>query len=207
MQRLKRRVWVGGLVATLLATAPLVVAQTGAKAKATTPEIPFDSVNFLKMPPGTYMGEAVGVATNSKGHVFVFTRSGESRLFEFDQNGAFVKEIGAGSYGMAFAHAVRVDKYDDVWAVDEGTNIVTKFSPDGPILMGRGRRPDLLEHLALMPGGGQYSGANKPYSFHRQTDIGWDPQDNIFVTDGYGDSRVVKYDKNGRFVKSVGTRG
>ena len=59
----------------------------------------------------------------------------------------------------------------------------------------------------MMPGGGQYSGANKPYSFHRQTDVGWDPQGNIFVSDGYGDSRVVKYDKNGRFIKSVGTRG
>ena len=70
-----------------------------------------------------------------------------------------------------------------------------------------GKRPDPLEQLALMPGGGQYSGANKPYSFHRQTDVGWDPQGNIFVSDGYGDSRVVKYDKNGRFIKSVGTRG
>ena len=61
--------------------------------------------------------------------------------------------------------------------------------------------------LANMPGGGSYSGANKPYSFHRQTDIGFDPQGNIFVSDGYSDSRVVKYDKNGRFVKAVGTRG
>ncbi len=183
-------------------------ASAPAKAKATTPEIPFDSVpNFLKLPPGLYMGEAVGVATNSKGHVFVFTRSGETRLFEFDQNGTFVKEFGAGSYGFSFAHAVRVDKDDNVWAVDEGTNVVTKFNPDGKILMVLGKRPDPLEQLSLMPGGGQYSGANKPYSFHRQTDMGWDPQGNIFVSDGYGDSRVVKYDKNGRFVKSAGTRG
>jgi hypothetical protein len=70
-----------------------------------------------------------------------------------------------------------------------------------------GKRPDPLEQISLMPGGGLYSGANKPYSFHRETDIGWDPHGNIFVTDGYGDSRVVKYDKNGRFIKSVGTRG
>src|SRR6185503_9529292 len=85
-----------------------------AKAKATTPEIPFESVpNFLKMPAGLYMGEAVGVATNSKGHVFVIVRSGETRLFEFDQAGAFVKEFGVGSYGFAFAHAVRVDKDDN----------------------------------------------------------------------------------------------
>jgi hypothetical protein len=211
MQRLIRRVLICGLAGALLAAAPAVGQPgqaSGAKARATTPEIPFDSVNFLKMPPGIYMGEAVGVATNSKGHVFVFTRSGESRVFEFDQNGAYVKEFGGGSYGMAFAHAVRVDKYDNVWAVDEGTNIITKFSPDGnKILMVLGKRPDPLEQITLMPGGGQYSGANKPYSFHRQTDVGWDPQDNIFVTDGYGDSRVVKYDKNGRFIKSVGTRG
>jgi DNA-binding beta-propeller fold protein YncE len=194
------------VVVGLLLLAGPVFAQ--AKAKATTPEIPYDSVaNFFKLPPGLYMGEGTGVATNSKGHVFIFTRSGETRLFEFDQNGAFVKEFGAGSYGFAFAHAVRVDKDDNVWAVDEGTNVITKFSPDGKILMVLGKRPDPLEQLPLMPGGGQYSGANKPYSFHRETDIGWDPQGNIFVSDGYGDSRVVKYDKTGHFIKSVGTRG
>ena len=72
-----------------------------AKAKATTPEIPFDSVpNFFKMPAGLYMGEGTGIATNSKGHVFVFTRSGETRLFEFDQNGTFVKEFGVGATGL-----------------------------------------------------------------------------------------------------------
>ena len=198
------------IVISLAAAAPALAQPVAgpAKAKATTPEIPFESVpNFFKLPAGLYMGEGVGVATNSKGHVFVYTRSGETRLFEFDQNGAFVKEFGVGSYGFSFAHAVRVDKDDNVWAVDEGTNVIQKFSPDGRLLMVLGKRPDPLEQLALMPGGGQYSGANKPYSFHRETDIGWDAQGNIFVTDGYGDSRVVKYDKSGKFIKSVGTRG
>jgi hypothetical protein len=197
-------------VALLLSAAPVLAQPVAgpAKAKATTPEIPFDSVqNFFKMPAGLYMGEGVGVATNSKGHVFVYSRSGETRLFEFDQNGVFVKEFGVGSYGFSFAHAVRVDKDDNIWAVDEGTNVIQKFSPDGRLLMVLGKRPDPLEQLSLAPGGGQYSGANKPYSFHRETDVGWDPQGNIFVSDGYGDSRVVKYDKNGRFIKSVGTRG
>src|SRR6185295_8915994 len=71
------------LAASLLISAGPALAQGGgapAKAKATTPEIPFEAVNFLKMPDGLYMGEAVGVATNSKGHVFVSTRSGESRV-------------------------------------------------------------------------------------------------------------------------------
>jgi len=205
MRRFFITIAVGLLAATALVRAQNVAGP--AKAKATTPEIPFETVNFAKMPSGLYMGEAVGVATNSKGHVFVITRSGESRLFEFDQNGNFVKEFGAGSYGFAFAHAVRVDKDDNVWAVDEGTNIIQKFSPDGKLLMVLGKRPDPLEQLAFMPGGGQYSGLNRPYSFHRETDIAWDPQGNSFVSDGYGDSRVVKYDKSGRFIKSVGTRG
>jgi len=143
----------------LLAAAPALAQPVAgpAKAKATTPEIPFESVpNFFKLPAGLYMGEGVGVATNSKGHVFVYTRSGETRLFEFDQNGAFVKEFGVGSYGFSFAHAVRVDKDDNVWAVDEGTNVIQKFSPDGKLLMVLGKRPDPLEQLSLMPGGGQY---------------------------------------------------
>src|SRR4051794_12087128 len=109
----------------------LTAAQVAAKAKAqNVPEIPFDSVpNFLKMPPNIYLGEGIGVATNSKGHIFVYTRSQETRLFEFDQNGAFVREIGQGLYGFTFAHAVRVDKDDNIWTVDEGSNMVIKFNP------------------------------------------------------------------------------
>lgn len=201
------------VVAGLLLSATSAFAQFGvggspAKAKATTPEIPFTVVpGFIKMPPGLYLGEGIGVATNSKGHVFVYTRSGETRLFEFDQNGNYVKEFGANSYAFSFAHSVRVDAQDNVWAVDEGTNVITKFSPEGKVLMVVGKRPDPLEMLGNMAGGGQFSGANKPYSFHRQTDMGFDQQGNFFVSDGYGDARVVKYDKNGKFVKSAGTRG
>src|SRR3954466_7266573 len=120
------------VLAFLLAASAAAQPVAGAaKAKATTPEIPFESVaNFFKMPAGAYMGEGVGVATNSKGHVFVYSRSGETRLFEFDQNGTFVKEFGANSYSFAFAHSVRVDAQDNIWAVDEGTNVITKFSPE-----------------------------------------------------------------------------
>jgi len=193
-------------VAALLLWAGPAYAQ--AKARATAPEIPFDSVSFIKqMPAGLYMGEAIGVATNSKGNVFVITRSGESRVFEFDRNGNFVKEFGKGSYGYGFAHAVRVDKDDNVWSVDEGSNVILKYAPDGKLLMVLGKRPDPIDQLNRMPGTAPYSGANRPYSFHRPTDVTWDPQGNIFVSDGYTDSRIVKYDKNGRFIKSIGTRG
>ena len=109
--------------------------------------------NFLKLPPNLYLGEGIGVATNSKGHVFVYTRSGDTRLFEFDQNGTFVREIGQGLYGFEFAHAVRVDRDDNIWAVDEGTNMVIKFNPEGRVVMVLGRRPEAVDGLVATAAG------------------------------------------------------
>jgi hypothetical protein len=190
------------LLSAGLCSAP-ALAQQKAKAQ-NVPEIPYTSVpNFLKLPAGEYLGESVAVATNSKGHVFVYHRSATTRLFEFDQNGNFLKEIGKGYYGFEFAHSVRVDPQDNIWTVDEGTNMVTKFSPEGKVLMVLGRRPPAVEGAVATP-----TGPNKPaekYIFCRPTDVGWDPQGNIFVSDGYCNNRVVKFDKDGRFVAQVGS--
>lgn len=205
IRRLTTRV-VAGL---LLCAAPVLAqAPERPKAWATTPEIPYDSdPGFFKFPSGVYMGEGIAVATSSKGHVYVFSRSGDSRMWEFDENGNYVKEFGANSYAYAFAHAVRVDYDDNIWTVDEGTNVILKYSPEGKLLMVMGKRPDPIDQLNMMPGVAPFSGANRPYSFHRPTDIGFDRAGNIYVSDGYTDARVVKYDKNGRFIKSAGTRG
>src|SRR5207342_3839803 len=113
-QNFQRRLHMKRCLSIYLAAAIVMYAiPVFAQAKATAtnvPEIPYDSVpNFFKLPPGLYMGEAIGVATNSKGHVFVFTRSANTRLFEFDEKGTYVREIGEGSYGFEFAHSVRVD--------------------------------------------------------------------------------------------------
>src|SRR6266545_3923238 len=184
----------------------LCAAPALAQQKATAqnvPEISYTSVpNFLKVPAGEYLGESVAVATNSKGHIFVYHRSANTRLWEFDQNGNFVKEIGKGYYGFEFAHSVRVDAQDNIWTVDEGTNTVTKFSPEGKFLMVLGRRPPAVDGAVATP-----TGPNVPaqkYIFCRPTDVGFDPQGNIFVSDGYCNNRVVKYDKNGRFVAQGG---
>ena len=189
------------------ALAIFLAPQAWAQRKATiqnVPEIPFSSVpNLLKLPPGEYLGEAVAVATNSKGHIFVFHRSANTRLFEFDQAGKFLKEIGAGYYGFEFSHSVRVDPKDNIWTVDEGTNMITKFSPEGKVLMVLGSRPPAVLGAQAYP-----VGPNPPsqkYVFCRPTDIGWDRQGNIFVSDGYCNNRVVKYDRNGRFLAQAGS--
>jgi NHL repeat-containing protein len=187
----------------------LTQAQLNARAKAqNVPEIPFESTpNFLKLPSHLHLGEGIGVATNSKGHIFVYTRSQATRLFEFDQKGNYVREIGEGLYGFAFAHAVRVDPQDNIWAVDEGTNMVIKFNPEGRVVMVLGRRPEAVEGVPSPPAAPGAAPPAEPYVFSRPTDVAWDPAGNIFVSDGYGNSRVAKYDKDGRFLKSVGTRG
>src|SRR6478672_10013004 len=148
-----RRCLIAGFVTSALLVAVPLFAQTKAKAQ-NVPEIPMTSVpNFFKLPADIYFGEGIGIATNSKGHVFVYTRSGDTRLFEFDQNGNFVRELGQGLYGFEFAHAVRVDAQDNIWTVDEGTNMIIKFTPDGHVAMVIGRRPEAVEGLvASAPG-------------------------------------------------------
>ncbi len=184
-------------------------------AQTTVPEIRFDAnVDPLTLPADRQFGEVVGISMNSKRHVFVFTRTGErstvhgataSQLYEFDQTGKFVREIGKDLYGFAFAHTVRIDKDDNIWATDEGTNMIIKFNPAGRVTMVLGRREESVEPAPTpAPGTVPRPGWG---TFNRPADIAWDKDGNIFVADGYGNSRVVKIDKNGRWMKTWGERG
>src|SRR5690348_16895652 len=114
-----------------------------------------EEVLSLAIPSHT-IGEAVGVAKNSKGNLFVFTRSGNvgpargataSQLFEFDPSLKFVKQWGQDNYAASFAHTVRVDKYDNVWMTDEGSNMIVKFTPQGTVSMVLGRKPEAIDFL------------------------------------------------------------
>jgi len=108
---------------------------------AQVPEIPFDSVpNFLKLPPDMYLGECSGVAVNSKKHIFVYSRGSTtgpaygataSQLLEFGPDGKFIREIGKNLYAWSYAHAVRVDKDDNIWAIDKGSDMIIRFNPEG----------------------------------------------------------------------------
>src|SRR6202163_3830151 len=160
------------ILASSIALAVLFAGHAFAQRKASIEnvrEIPYTSVpNLLKLPSGEYLGESVAVAPNSKGHIFVYHRSANTRLFEFDQAGNFLKEIGSGYYGFEFAHSVRVDKDENIWPVDEGTNMVKKFSPEGKVLMVLGRRPPAILGAQPFPAGPNQS--SQKYIFCRPTD-------------------------------------
>ena len=196
------------LLSSIAMAAILAAAPSSAQNKATVqgvPEIKFTTVpNFLKIPAGEYLGESVAVATNSKGYIYVFHRSSPtSKLWEFDANGNFRREIGKGYYGFEFSHSVRIDKDDNIWTVDEGTNMVTKFNQQGKVMMVLGRRDPPIGFAAATR-----TGPNRPddnYLFCRPTDVGWDPQGNIFISDGYCNNRVVKYSPEGRFLAKSGS--
>ena len=116
------------------------------------PEIGYQSVpDFLKLPSDIYLGEVAGVAVNSKGHVFVFSRgnttgpaygASAAQLLEFDADGQFLREIGHNLYAWSFAHSVKVDKEDNIWVADKGSDMVIKFNPEGRVVMVFGRKQE-----------------------------------------------------------------
>ncbi len=197
---------------------------SGSLMLAQVPDIRFDSAaNFLKLPANIHLGEAAGVATNSKGNIFVYTRTGEdgtmggsrffthggSRLLEFDASGKYLREIGTGIYGFLFAQSVRIDAQDNIWTVDRGADVIIKFDPSGHVLTTFGRKPESINPAGASGRGGRgvpgqgIAGDN----FNRPTDVAWDAAGNIFVSDAYTNARVVKMDKLGRFVKTWGAKG
>ncbi len=215
-----------GAIGTLVAGASLVA--------QSVPEIAFDAnADIINLPS---YGEVAGVATNSRGHVFVYARTGHavatlgdertfyhggSRLFQFDQSGKFVREIGQGVYAVNFAQQVRVDPQDNVWIVDAGSNQVVKFDSDGRFQLVLGRKP---ENITLRPGpgvaataadvallsksgapaagggggGGGGGNAGRPAGsgingdgFNRPSDVTWDRNGNIYVADGFGPNNRI----------------
>lgn len=215
------------LALALALFAAAVLAPKGMSAQSAAPTMNFDSVNPLTLPDDIYFGEIGGVATNSRGDLFVYTRTshptmslasarpfvhGGSRLFQFDRTGKFTREIGQGVYGFLFAAQVRVDPQDNLWVVDEYSSMVMKFDAQGRVAFLLGRKPESIANPggrgAAGGGRGGPPGAGAPQDvFNRPTDVAWDAQGNIFVADGRGNARVAKFSKDGVFVKSWGQRG
>src|SRR5215471_3581286 len=180
------------------------------------PDIAYDAdTNFLKLPDNVYLGEVAGVAVNSQGHVFAFSRGGTvgpafgaaaAQLLEFDKNGTFVREVAKNLYAFSYAHAVRVDPQDNIWIVDKGSDMIVKLTPAGRVAMVFGGKKEASDEAVpwtrVTPPRAHVDG-----QFRQPTDVTWDPQGNIFISDGYINSRVAKFSRDGDWVKSWGEKG
>lgn len=226
----------------------LVAASTAAGASVaaqSVPELAYQAnADILSLPA---YGEVAGVATNSRGHIFVYARTGHpvatvgdertfyhgnARLFEFDPNGKFVKEIGQGTYGFDFAQQVRVDPQDNIWAVDAGSNVLTKFDSEGRLLMVIGRKPEAIAvrtgpgmparliddetDVATPPRTGGPGGSNqrppgagtRSESFNRPTDIAFDRDGYVYIADGMGtNNRIAVFNRDGNWARGWGQTG
>jgi DNA-binding beta-propeller fold protein YncE len=218
------------LLAAVLAAAPGLLS-----AQARTPEIPYTAVDALSgFPDNIHLGEVAGVARNSRGEIYVYTRTGDptlslgtsrymshfgSRVFKFDSRGRYEREIGQEIYGALFAQQVRVDRQDNVWIVDRMSGQVIKFNPQGRIEMVLSRKPEAMGGAVAAPpaggggGGGGGGGRGGPAampegeSFNAPTDVVWDSQGNIYVADGLARTRIAKYEPSGRFTTNFGAQG
>jgi len=184
---------------------------------APVPEIRYHSVpDFLKLPADLYLGEVAGVAVNSKGHIFIFSRGNTSgpaygasaaQLLEFGADGTFVREIGHNLYAWSYAHTVKVDSEDNIWVTDKGSDMVIKFNPEGRVAMVFGRKQEASDD-----GSGPLKEPEPPLPpedglFRQVTDVAWDAAGNTYISDGYVNSRIAKVDKNGNWLKSWGEPG
>lgn len=226
-----------GLAATLLFAGSLFSGSLfsgSVSAQAQPREISFDSAgDFLKLPDDIHLGEVAGVATTSTGNLWVYYRSGGpnatlgasrnyinggARLLEFDKAGKYLREIGTSEndrpYAFLFAQGVRVDPQDNVWIIDRASRMVVKFDRSGKVLLTLGRRPEAIGERGSSAGSGVYGrGTGAPGlgvpgdNFNQPTDVAWDAAGNIFVSDGYGNARIAKFDKNGKYIKQWGGTG
>jgi len=141
------------------------------------------------LPEGWNFGEVAGIETDSRGHVYVFHR-GPHPLIEFEGNGRFVRSWGEGM--ITRAHTVRVDQEGSLWVVDVGAHLVLKVNPEGRVVMVMGRQ-------------GQ-AGATAT-NFNGPADVAVAPNGDFYVADGYGNSRVVKFSRDGRYLLEWGKKG
>ena len=150
----------------------------------------------FKLPPGMNLGSVSGVAINSKGHIFLLHR-GLCPLVEFDADCNFVRAYCDGMFERA--HGLRIDADDNIWMTDVGAHVVYKLNPQGRLQMVlgvKGRPGEMHDfgHLRL---------------FNEPNEAMVAPNGDVFVLQGHGKgpSCVIKFDKDGNFIKSWGKKG
>ena len=157
----------------VLALAAVLLASLPSFAQQLVPEIKFHpQTDFFKLPPDLYFGEVAGVAVNSKGHVFVFSRgsttgpaygAAAAQLLEFDCRWEVHPRDRPSSLCVELRPSVKVDKQDNIWVADKGSDMVVKFSPEGRVLMVFGRKQEASDE-----GTGPLKHAKPPLAAHRR---------------------------------------
>jgi DNA-binding beta-propeller fold protein YncE len=145
--------------------------------------------DFPQLPAGWTLGAVSAAAMDSQGNVVAFHRGLHSILL-FQKNGKFIRSFGDGMFKSA--HGLRLDRDDNIWVTDNANHTITKFSYDGKRLMTLGETD--------VP-------AEDDKHFNKPADIAFAPNGDFFVADGYGNSRVVKFNKNGKFLLAWGKKG
>jgi DNA-binding beta-propeller fold protein YncE len=141
------------------------------------------------LPGGFHFGQVSAAATDSSGRVYVLQRA-EPPVLVFDADGRHLKSWGEGQ--VEKPHGLRIDHDDNVWVTDTGRHVVLKFDRDGRLLLTLGRRNQPGEDLD---------------QFNKPTDVAVGRGGDVYVTDGYGNSRVVQYGKDGKPVRTWGRKG
>ena len=166
----------------------------------TAPQLDYVAVpNPVTVPAGTTMGAAAAVAFDAKGHLYVLTR-GAQAFFEFDPNGAFVRAFGDKMFTRS--HGLKIDRDGNLWATDVGGHVVVKLNPAGQVLLTLGTRGEA----------GEWNEAAGSRKLNQPNDVAIAANGDVFVVQGHtpgakGDARVLKFDKDGRFLKSWGGKG
>jgi DNA-binding beta-propeller fold protein YncE len=142
-----------------------------------------------RLPDDLVLGQVSAVATDAADHVYVFHR-GRHPILVFDRDGKLLRSWGDDL--VKTAHGLRVDRDGNVWVTDMGHHLVLKFDAEGKLLLSLGKKDQ--------PG-------DDPDQFDRPTDVAVAPSGEFYVADGYGNSRVVKFAKDGRLLTQWGKKG
>ncbi len=145
--------------------------------------------NWPKLPDNFEFGQVAAVATDSADRVYVFHR-GKQPIAVFDRAGKFLRSWGDDL--IKTAHGLRIDGGDNVWITDVGNHLVMKFNAKGKLLLTLGKKDQ--------PG-------DTPDKFNKPADVAVTAAGDIYVADGYGNNRVVKFAKDGKYLKEWGKKG
>lgn len=170
---------------TIVAAAAAACSTLGQEARPGYRVVP----DFPQLTAGPVLGAVSAVATDARGHILAFHR-GEHPILILDRQGKLLRSFGDGMFTSA--HGLRIDAEGNIWVTDNGNHTVIKFSHDGAVLLTLGEKNVASEDAT---------------HFNKPADIAFAANGDFYIADGYGNSRVVKFDKAGKFLKTWGKKG